>query len=361
MKVQSELPQSGVGLIPQVVKNFSPAWFASVMGTGIFAIASNCYACYWSWLNHAAVALWIINIVLFLGAFIPWSLRWLLFKDAALRDFKHPVTGQFYATMPIACSVLAADVFLLGPAYLGSTSAVTLTKVLWLIGAALSLLVAVITPLLNYYNNTTAEDLNPAWFMPPVSLIVIPIAGSMLIPYWSPSIQKTMLLLNYASWGMGFFLFLFMAILCFYRFFAVSPLPGPLSPTIWIYLGPIGAGTVSLLKLGAVSSPFLGEMAVPTLNILALIYWSFGLWWFIVAGLITIVHIFQRNLTYSPAWWAFTFPLGAYAVATYFISVNLECEAIRVFGFFAYTLLAFCWSVVFCKTFVRVYNGTLFK
>lgn len=345
----------------KVVKNFSPAWFAAVMGTGIFSIASNYYAYYWTWLHNLSVILWSMNIVLFLLLLIPWILRWCLWRDRAFGDLNHPITGQFYATMPIGCSVLAADFLLCGPDYISAPLLLIIAKALWITGALLSLTTAIITPVLHYFNKITIEDINPAWFMPPVSLIVVPIAGTALIPYWSPSLQKILLVLNYGFWGTGFFLFLFMAVICFYRFFVALPLPGALMPTIWIFLGPIGAGTISLLKLSSVSSPFLGSLVPSVINILGLIYWSFGFWWLIAASLITIIYILKRNLPYSLSWWAFTFPLGVYTVATYLISLNLECETIRFFGFLCYCLLAICWLIVFSNTFARVCNGSLFK
>lgn len=326
---------------PEVIKNLSPAWFPSVMGTGIFAVASKYYACYWSWLNNVAVFLWIINIILFLVLIVPWTLRWLIFYDNALRDLKHPVTGQFYATLPIACLVLAADFLLLGSGYIGAALAVKIAQGLWFTGGVLSLATAFIIPILNLFNKITIEDVNPAWFMPPVSLIVVPIAGAKLIPYWPQSFQKSLLILNYASWGSGFFLFMLIAVICIYRFFVAPPLPGSLIPTIWIYLGPIGAGTMSLLNLGSVSAPFLGSLVTPTLNLFGLLYWSFGFWWLIAAGVITIMYILKKNLPYALSWWAFTFPLGAYTGATYLISVLFQSEAVRLFGFLCYWLLAF--------------------
>ncbi|CQR74919.1 putative membrane protein [Sporomusa ovata DSM 2662] len=358
MQVQSEVDCRNQ-YFSQVVRNLSPAWFASVMGTGIFALASKNYACYWAGLNSVAVFLWGINILLFLGLIVPWIQRWFFYKDYALRDLNHPITGQFYATMPIGCLVLAADFISFGPNYIGTNLALTIAKGLWITGAVLSLTAAVIIPTLNYFNKATIEDINPVWFMPPVSLIVVPIAGASLIPSWPQTIQKVMLLINYISWGVGFFLFMFIAVICFYRLFVAPILPGSLIPTLWIYLGPIGAGTVSLLNLGHASLQFMNSALIPVLNILGLIYWSFGFWWLITASVITTTYILRNNLPYALSWWAYTFPLGAYTVATYLISINLECEEIRVFGFLCYCLLAFCWITVFYKTFSRVCIDTL--
>ncbi|AET67191.1 tellurite resistance protein-like permease [Desulfosporosinus orientis DSM 765] len=339
---------------PELIKNFSPAWFAAVMGTGIFAVTSKYYAYYWLWLNNAAVFLWIINIIFFLVLIVPWTLRWLIFYDHALKDLKDPVKGQFYATLPIACLVMAADFLLLGSDYIGASLVMKIAQGLWIAGVVLSLGTAFIIPILNVLNKLTIEDINPAWFMPPVSLIVVPTAGAKLIPYWPQAFQRSLLILNYVSWGSGFFLFMLIAVICIYRFFVAPPLPGSLIPTIWIYLGPIGAGTMSILNLGSVSAPFLGSMVTPVLNLFALLYWCFGFWWLITAGVITIIYIHKKNLPYALSWWAFTFPLGAYTGATYLISIIVQSEAVRLFGFLCYWLLAFCWLMVFSHTIIHI-------
>ncbi len=361
MEAKVQLQEPGMKCLTKVIKNFAPAWFASVMGTGIFAVTSKYYSCYWSWLNNVAAWLWVINIILFCALILPWTLRWFCFTEQSLRDLQHPITGQFYATMPIGCLVLAADFLVIGTEYLGVDLAVKIAKVCWVSGGILALAFAVITPVINLFNRVTVADLNPAWFMPPVSLIVAPIAGAKLIPYWPQSFQKLLLLVNYASWGTGFFLFIFLAVICFYRFIVAPPLPGALIPTIWIYLGPIGAGTLALLNLGTVSAPWLGSLALPVIKIFGLIYWSFGFWWLIVAGIVTLTNILRKNLPFALSWWAFTFPLGAYAGATYSIATGFQCSPLRFYGFLCYCLLAFCWLTVFGKTFFRVCKGDLFK
>lgn len=347
--------------LARMVQNFAPAWFASVMGTGIFAITSKFYSCYWSFLGGIAAFLWVVNTALFFIFLIPWTLRWLYFKDFALRDLGHPITGQFFATMPIGCFVLAANFLVIGSGYLETGLAVGIAKLLWLLGAVLALVFALVTPIINFFKKVALEDLNPAWFMPPVSLIVAPIAGAQLIPFWTQSLQMPLLVLNYLFWGTGFFLFVFLAIVCFLRFLIAPPLPGSLVPTTWIYLGPIGAGTLAILNLGMVSSPYLGEYALPVIKMFSLVYWGFGFWWLLAAGTVTVINILHRNLPYALSWWAFTFPLGAYAGATFLIAFHFHCPIVRLYGFLCYLLLAFCWMTVFGKTFIRACAGELFR
>ena len=84
-----------------IVKNFSPAWFASVMGTGILASTSMLYSSYLPFLRYIAVAFWIFNVLLFLVLLVPWVMRWIKYPENAAADLTHPQNSHFYPTMAI--------------------------------------------------------------------------------------------------------------------------------------------------------------------------------------------------------------------------------------------------------------------
>ncbi|WP_066639491.1 tellurite-resistance/dicarboxylate transporter [Desulfolucanica intricata] len=337
------------------IRGFSPAWFASVMGTGILAITSKFYADFIPLLQDVSVVLGAINMVLFLVLIIPWIWRWFGYKEQALADLHAPVIGQFYATMPIACLVLAADLLVIGPDYLGLTVSLELARWFWGIGVILAIIMAVTIPILYFINpDIKKEALNPAWFMPPVSLIVVPVAGAKLIPYWPFELQVPLLIINLISWSCGFFLYLMLSTACFYRFICCSPLPGFLAPTMWINLGPIGVGTIALLNLAPVSTFYFGNVMAGVINMFGLIFWGFGFWWLIMALFTTVWYFRKNNLPYAMSWWAFTFPLGAYTGATYLIADIFNISVIKYYGFACYWLLFIFWFIVVIKTFVHI-------
>ncbi|KJS17245.1 MAG: C4-dicarboxylate ABC transporter [Peptococcaceae bacterium BRH_c4b] len=345
-----------------VIEKLAPSWFACVMGTGIVAITSFYYSQNFLWLRNLSTLLWILNVLLFALLIIPWTLRLFIYREKALSDLREPTTGQFYATMPISCLVLAADFLIIGTHSMDINLAIGLAKGLWILGTLIAVLFAVIIPMQNILNpDVRVENISPAWFMPPVGLIVIPISGAKLIPYWPDSWQQIMLILNYVFWGSGFFLFLFIEAICIYRFICRPPLPGHLAPTIWINIGPIGAGTIALINLSYASTPFLGESVVPVLNLFAIFFWGFGFWWIINAVLLTIFYFKQNNLPFSLSWWAFTFPLGAYTGATYLIASFVKSPAVNIYGFCCYLLLLFVWLCVFVRTIIGVGRMEFFK
>ena len=336
----------------QIVKNFAPSWFASVMGTGILSMTSLFYSRYVPFLKSVSHILFYFNIVLFFVLLIPWILRWIFFKKEALEDLEHPILSNFYATIAIAMLVLAADFIVIG-------KNMATGEVFWFIGALLTVFFGIFTPYLMFKGEHVKLDhINPSWFIPPVGLIVIPIAGSLIIPQTSGLARELVIFLNYFGWGAGFLIYLALLAIAMYRFILHHPLPNTLAPTIWINLGPIGAGTVALVKLiqnssfVTVKEPFF---------VFGFLFWGFGIWWVIMAIAMTTHYIKRLKLPYAMSWWAFTFPLGAYVAATHTISSLFHIQLIDYIGFALYWLLAILWLVTLVKTAIYAYHGTLFK
>ncbi|MCD6253818.1 MAG: C4-dicarboxylate ABC transporter, partial [Thermotogae bacterium] len=203
----------------QIVKNFAPSWFASVMGTGILAMTSLFYSQYIPLLRSLAYVLFYFNVILFLVLLIPWILRWIFFRKEALNDLEHPILSNFYATIAIGMLVLAANFIVIG-------KNMEIGEVLWFIGTLATIFFGILTPYLMFKGEHVKLDhINPAWFIPPVGLIVIPIAGSLIIPHLSGMEQEFVIFLNYFGWGAGFFIYLALLAITMYRFILHHPLP----------------------------------------------------------------------------------------------------------------------------------------
>jgi len=334
------------------IKKFAPSWFASVMGTGILAITTLFYSQYIPFLKGAAVLIFYFNVILFFVLLIPWTLRWIFYTKEALSDLEHPVLSNFYATIAIAMLVLSANFTVIGKnLFIG--------EIFWFAGTALTIFFGVISPFIMFKGeHVTLDHINPAWFIPPVGLIVIPIPGSFIINQYSAFIRELIIFLNYFGWGAGFFLYIALLAICMYRFILHRPLPNMLAPTIWINLGPIGAGTVALINLVnhsafiTVKEPFF---------VFGLIFWGFGIWWVLMAILMTLYYVKKIKLPYALSWWAFTFPLGAYVAASHSVATIFHLTIVDFIGFGLYLLLVFFWSITLIKTSAAVYYGKLFK
>ncbi|MEM4057953.1 MAG: tellurite-resistance/dicarboxylate transporter [Thermoplasmata archaeon] len=334
------------------VKNFSPSWFASVMGTGILAVTSLDYSEYLPALKDIATILFYFNVFLFFVLLVPWILRWILFRKNALSDLNHPVTSSFYATIAIAFLVLAVDFIVIGKDMLAG-------EIFWFFGVVLTVMFSVLIPYIMFKSETIKiEHINPGWFIPPVGLIVIPIAGSLIVHQFSGLMQQFIIFINYFGWGSGFFLYLALSAVCFYRFILHTPLPSTLTPTLWINLGPIGAGIVALINIVknsafiTVKEPFF---------VFAFLFWGFGIWWVMMAIAMLLHCLKKLDLPFALSWWAFTFPLGAYVAASHSIATIFNMSLIDYIGFALYWLLVVFWCVTLLRTLFHSYHGNLFK
>ena len=334
-----------------VIRNFIPSWFASIMGTGALALGAFAYSSYLPFLKSVGRVLFYFNVFAFFLLLIPWTLRWLLFKENALKDLHNPIVGNFYPTVAAAMLVISADFIVIGKNILWG-------EIFWFAGVVVTLFFAFLIPYLTFTNqNIELNHINPGWFIPPVALIVIPIPGAMLIPHFSGISQQIVIFINYFGFGAGFFLFLALFAVSLYRLILHHPLPDVLAPTVWINLGPIGAGTSAMIGL-ITFSPFL-HTKMPLFFLISL-YWTFGIWWVVMSIMMTLHYIRKLTFPYTMSWWALTFPLAAFVGATHNVAKVLNNRFIDYIGFALFFLLVYFWIITFVKTLKRTINGSLF-
>ena len=154
------------------------------------------------------------------------------------------------------------------------------------------------------------NHISPAWFIPVVGNMLVPIAG---VAYAPAEISWF-----FFSIGLVFWVALFTIL--FYRLLFHNPLPERLLPTLFILIAPPAVGFISYVKLtGGVDSA-------------ARILYYFGLFVFIL--MIPQLKMLAR-IKYYLSWWAYTFPLAALAIATLLMYHQ------GGFIFFKYLALAF--------------------
>jgi tellurite resistance protein TehA-like permease len=135
----------------------------------------------------------------------------------------------------------------------------------------------------------------------------------------------------------------------------------------WLSLGPIGTGALGMLLLGhdaptifaAHGMAGIGEVAAGIGMIAGILFWGLGLWWMLLAALITGRYA-KAGIPFNLGWWGFTFPLGVYAVATLKLGAMLHLALFDVLGVIFVVTLAAMWAVVAAKTAKGAYRGNLF-
>jgi C4-dicarboxylate transporter/malic acid transport protein len=143
-----------------------------------------------------------------------------------------------------------------------------------------------------------------------------------------------------------------------FRFLLHKPLPGPLVPTLWVNLGPLGVIPISLIALSQ-SSPFITNKE--PFFVAALLMWGFGVWWLCMAALLTYSYWRRGQLPFALSWWAFTFPTGAFAIASFKLSQVVPLPGIHNIGLIAYGFLMMFWSVTLVRSISGALDGSLFQ
>ncbi|MDA8040720.1 MAG: hypothetical protein M0Z69_16530 [Actinomycetota bacterium] len=347
------------------LRGFHPGWFGAVMGTAIVAIAAMQNPGAVTSLAPAARSLAQVMsaIAAVLGAalLVAYLGRFLLHHDAALADLRDPVAGALYGTLPGGILVLAAAAADIGSTWFSPETVRGI--VIWLdwVGVPLAFATSIVFAYLLFVRSEVVlESVNGGWFIPPVVNIVVPLVLIPLVPGSSPMLARALLLTSYGFWGMGFLLYLLIVTMLHHRL-VLHPLPhAGLAPSLWIGLGPIGAGALALLKMAAAGGGAFGPGAASlelASKLAATAMWGFGAWWLVAAALLLVHYLRAGRLPYGIGWWGFTFPLGAYTVATLSLGKAWQLRGLEVAGGVLFVLLGIFWLVVTGRTAVALGSG----
>ncbi|MGV8966550.1 MAG: hypothetical protein ACOH2F_09735 [Cellulomonas sp.] len=353
---------------PNRVRDLHPGWFASVMGTSILAVATYNNPGDLDALRGLAHGLGsgLAVLAYALGAVlsVAYAVRWVRYRDAALADLRHPVLGAMLATVPGGLLVLAVMTAVVGPTLLPAGAITPVISVLAIVGSILALVLSVAFAMTQFVGALPVASVNGGWLIPPVVAIIIPMALARLVPDAGSGTARLLLVIGYAAYGLGLMLFLLVLGLLYDRL-VLHPLPpAPLAPTLWIALGPVGVGVLAPLALARAGEPTFGASASTVMMIALLLgtaLWGFGLWWITMAITLLARYLRAGPVPFHLGWWAFTFPLGAFTVATFTLGRTWEVPAIEGIGVALYLLLAAFWGVVTTRTAGATRTGRIWQ
>lgn len=336
----------------EIARGFAPGWFAAVMGTGVLAMTTRSLGQYWPWLDGLAEGLHWFNSGFFVVLAVPWLARWLRFREAALQTLRHPVQANFYPTFSIALLVLAAQWRIFTPC-------IEVALGLWWAGVVLHFAFSFVVLFIVFRGEHVGiEHVTPAKFIPAVGLVVMPLAGGPLLAEMTGWQRELALTVNVIGLGAGGLMYLGLFALTLHRHYLHRPALGILMPTVWIHLAPIGVIPVGLMNL-VEQLPFAA--ARESAAVLMLLVWGFGVWWLVMACLLTLAARAAGQLPFALSWWGFTFPLGAFVAESLRLTHLLGWQSSFAIGVAAWALLVAFWSVTLLQTLRGVASGAIFQ
>jgi len=222
------------------------------------------------------------STVLFFILIISYLMKIIKFRNEVKAELSHPIRVNFFAAVSISIMLIAVFYKSTLPMF---------SEILFYIGAGLHLFFTFYTIKFWINNNLEVVHSNPAWFIPIVGNLIVPIAG---VGFVNDSV-----LYFYYSIGIFFWIILFSIILnriIFHKQFAPK-----FMPTLFILIAPPAIGFVSYIKL------------TNSLDFFAHMLFSLGLFFTI---LVFVMYKNYINIQFFISWWAFTFPMAAITLAT---------------------------------------------
>lgn len=349
----------------QLIANLTPNWFASVMGTGIVAVAATSLPWHVQGLHTAAVGMWLLAAGLLVALLAATAAHWLRHPAVAKGHAANPVMAHFYGAPPMAMLTVGAGALLLGRDVVGLPLALDIDWVLWFAGTLTGLATTFVVPYLaRTRHSVTAADAFGGWLMPVVPPMVSAATGALLVPHTTPGATRLALLLAcYAMFVLALVASLVMITLVCRRVSAHGIGPAAMVPTLFIVLGPLGQSITAVSLLGAVAHEALPARYATGLRGFAVLYgipvWVCALGWLVFAAAAT-ARTALRGLPFTLTWWSFTFPVGTVVTGTSALALHTGAELFRAAAAIGYGALIIAWAVVATRTMHGISGGTLF-
>ncbi len=346
LRIVRDLPTRGLAEV-------GPAWFTSIMGTGILAICATISPIPIPLGRAIGVALWSVDAVLFALFAALWIVSCVRTPKALAELLRDPVRAQVLGAPPMACFTIAVGFLKIGSTFLPTEACVAAAQALFCIGVVGSIASAFAVPYLMFtQHELSGEKMVGSWLLPVVPPIVASVPAALLSPTWPQAIRGDMLALAYGLLGIGVSLAAII-IAIFYARLTIHKVPGgALVTTTWLVVGPLGQSIAGIIALGTAARavwPDLGPGLATAALANGVLVWGFAMYWLAMALALTL-RAAREHLPFNLSWWAFTFPVGVLTAGTDALYLQTHAHLFGVVSVLLLALLATMWSLVAFKT-----------
>jgi tellurite resistance protein len=283
--------------------------FAVVMGlTGLTIAFGKFYHMQWLPRIFYDVSVFAV-LAIFLFVTVMYGLKLAMFPEEVKTDFRHRIRINFFSAISISLLLLSIAFYTYYP---------ILSIALWWLGLLLHTVFMFKTISFWIQHNFEIHHFNPAWFIPVVGNILIPVSGVDFAP----------ILISYFYFVVGFFFWIVLFTIFLYRAIFHAQLPEKFIPTFFILLAPPAIGFIAYMRIAQSWDTFSVFLLLMT--------------YFFIALLATMYKSFTK-LKFFMSWWAFTFPLTAATIASV---VAFQVTGFQSFKFISWLLLFVAITVI---------------
>ena len=311
---------------PSKLAFFPVSFFSMIMGLAGYTLA---------WMEAEKLVMFPVNptevfalltVALFVILLVTYAAKTVRFPARVAAEIDHPVMMSFFPTLTI--SFILIGTFL-------TTWYPRLAVVLWTLGAIgqLLLTLAIVNRWI-HQAHFEIHHISPAWFIPVVGNILIPLAG----------VHNAPLEVSWFFFSVGLLFWLVLLTIIVYRIVFHQPLEQTLLPTLFILIAPPAAGFVAYLNIAGELDSF-GRVLYYSALFLTLLMFTQG-------------HRFLR-LPFSLSWWAYSFPLAAMTVATLLMYEETQVVFFLYLGYLLHLVLTLVIVVLLAKTLGAARHGKI--
>lgn len=264
--------------------HFPIAFFAIVMGVAGLTIAVEKAQHLWGWSSAPSLALLAVTVLLYIGISATYLIKFIRHGKEVVAEFNHPIRMSFFPASSIGMLLIAIACLDLFP---------TAALYLWVIGTVVQLLFTLVI-LSNWVHHEKfqIQHSNPAWFIPIVGNILVPVAG---VPLGFMEISWFFFSIGLVNW-------IVLLTILMNRFFFHPMMPGKLLPTLFILIAPPAVAFISWVKLHHGVLDDAGRI-------------------FYYTALFTTMLLFAQmkyfaKVQFALPWWAYSFPMAAISISS---------------------------------------------
>ncbi len=258
--------------------------------------------------------------IIFIAISLVYIIKIIKYLPAVKKEFAHPIRINFFPASAIS-------LLLLSVVYHHINHDISFYS--FLLGTVMQTFFTFYTISFWINQNLELHHSNPAWFIPIVGNVLVPVAGAGLV--------DTNILMYYFAVGMYFWIIL--TAILINRIIFHHQLAAKFMPTLFIFIAPPAIGFIAYVKMNGgdfdLFASFLYNLALFFTFLIFFMYKNF------------------MGLKFFISWWAFTFPLTAVTIAS---MLAYKLTHIVLYKYFAYLFMIVACVVILLVAVTTVKN-----
>jgi len=307
------------------VKFFPIMMYAMVMGMSGLTIMYQKAALWLGFSESIGMVLMVLSTALFMVISLIYLGKYIKYTSVVKKEFSHPIRLNFFAAISISMLMLAI---------IYKEVNVSVAALFWYGGAILHFYLTMHTISFWINHNQKLDHSNPAWF--------IPVVGNVLVPVGGVGFASQGVLMYFFSCGIFFWVILFAILLnriIFHHQLAVK-----FMPTMFILIAPPAVGFIAYYKMFGVIDFFatmLFNLALFFTLLVAFMYKNFV------------------KIKFFISWWAFVFPLAAMAISSMLMYHETKDATLLALSYVMVTVTTVVIAIVIYQTVAHMRKGEI--